>query len=285
MTIRLKMLRVAGRARHLLNDSGASVIRFVRSRFQDGGGFRGRGRQSDLYYTVFAMESLLALRAELPVKDIEAYLLSFQGGESLDLVHLACLGRCWADLPGKEPPGLLRAAILARIESCRLRGGGYGNRPEEETGSVYHGFLAKGAYQDLCGSLPNATALARWVKPADTDPTPLMAGAVILLEELGAEVPDVSKEWLLSRHHERGGFFVNPAVPIPDLLSTATALHALAGMGVSLETVRTPCLEFVHSLQSGEGGFQGMGADRVVDCEYTYYGLLALGHLEFSPPN
>src|SRR5439155_373210 len=32
-------------------------------------------------------------------------------------------------------------------------------------------------------------------------------------------------------------------------------------------------------LETNEGAFHGQWADDHVDCEYTYYGLLALGHL------
>jgi hypothetical protein len=62
------------------------------------------------------------------------------------------------------------------------------------------------------------------------------------------------------------------------LLSTATALHALAGMNVSLEPVKEPCLDFLDTLWTGRA-FRGHPADDVPDSEYTYYGLLALGHL------
>jgi hypothetical protein len=68
-------------------------------------------------------------------------------------------------------------------------------------------------------------------------------------------------------------------VPIPDLLSTATALHALAGMQIDLDPIREPCLDFVDSLWVNQGTFYGNWTDDAPDCEYTYYGLLALGHL------
>ena len=63
------------------------------------------------------------------------------------------------------------------------------------------------------------------------------------------------------------------------MLSTATALHALSGMKASLESVKEPCLDFIDSLWTSAGAFYGHWADDVADCEYTYYGLLALGHL------
>jgi hypothetical protein len=70
-----------------------------------------------------------------------------------------------------------------------------------------------------------------------------------------------------------------PDAPMADLLSTATALHALARMKVPLEGVGQPCAAFVLDLMTPQGGFAGSAADPEPDCEYTYYGLIALGHL------
>jgi hypothetical protein len=66
---------------------------------------------------------------------------------------------------------------------------------------------------------------------------------------------------------------------MPDLLSTATALHALAALHADIDHLREPCLDFVDTLWTSTGGFYGSWADDTLDCEYTYYGLLALGHL------
>ena len=84
--------------------------------------------------------------------------------------------------------------------------------------------------------------------------------------------------WLLDRCRE-GGFFATPDAPMPDLLSTATALHALSSLHAPLDRVREACLDFIDSLWTSEGAFYGNWADDTLDCEYTYYGLLALGHL------
>jgi hypothetical protein len=65
---------------------------------------------------------------------------------------------------------------------------------------------------------------------------------------------------------------------MPDLLSTATALHALALLGVPFEQ-RELCLDFVDTLWTRSGGFYGYWGDDGLDCEYTFYALLALGHL------
>ena len=70
-----------------------------------------------------------------------------------------------------------------------------------------------------------------------------------------------------------------PEAPMPDLLSTATALHSLVIAGFKIDHIKEKCLDFIDSLWCGKGGFYGSWADTVVDCEYTYYGLLALGNL------
>ena len=109
-----------------------------------------------------------------------------------------------------------------------------------------------------------------------------MAAAVVL-HELHLTVPDELPAWLLSCRHESGGFLATPAAPMPDLLSTATTLHALAALGQPLGDIAEACCEYVESLWDGRGGFRGHWADTVCDCEYVFYSLLALGHVGNSP--
>jgi prenyltransferase beta subunit len=93
-------------------------------------------------------------------------------------------------------------------------------------------------------------------------------------------VPRCAAEWLLARQHPSGGFLASPTAPLPDLLSTATTLHALARLECELSgEARERCLDFVDSLWNAAGGFHGHWADDHLDAEYTFYGLLALGHL------
>ncbi len=86
-------------------------------------------------------------------------------------------------------------------------------------------------------------------------------------------------DWLLARYHPAGGFVAALQVPMPDLLSTATALHALAMLGISVEAARESCLDFLDSLWTNQGSFHGHWFEDDLDTEYTFYGLLALGHL------
>jgi hypothetical protein len=249
------------------------------------GGFRGRGEQSDLYYTVFGLDCLAALGAEIPAEPLLAYLRSFGRGEALDFVHLASL-----------PAGCLsedaRSAILRGIEGHRASDGGYNPVAGAEHGSAYGGYLALGAYGDLEAGLPEPGRMARCIEALRLDDgayanepslairtVPGSAAAITVLRHLGRPVDPACGDWLLAQAHPQGGFRAVAAAPIPDLLSTATALHALAAMGVALDAVRPPCLDFVSTLYTPEGAFRGSWLDDTLDCEYTYYGLLALGHL------
>lgn len=298
MTIRQDMLRAASRATHLLNDSTEHVINFISKQICQDGGFKARSGQSDLYYTVFGIEVLLALGAELPAERISNYLKRFADGASLDLVHLACLARCWVNIAqfrSRDIGADTRAGIARHLEDYRSSDGGYNNSPRANYGTAYSCFLALGAYQDLDIEMTNCRALADCVKSLRTkdgaysnEPgsqiglTPATAATLTLQHYLDMPIDDSVTRWLLSQFDTKGGFLVTPAlrqVGIPDLLSTAVALHALALIGISIDHIKEKCLDFLDSLWCSDGGFCGSWADRTPDCEYTYYGLLALGHL------
>ena len=112
--------------------------------------------------------------------------------------------------------------------------------------------------------------------------TPATAAALCVLHYLDQVIAPESIEWLLSQAHPQGGFAVIPVespVVVPDLLSTATAVHALSLVGINIDPLRDTCLDYLDSLWDPQGAFRGSWQDEILDCEYTYYGLLALGHL------
>ena len=291
MSLRLDMLQAARLAPSLLPDTGESIAGFIHSQFNDDGGAKGRSAESDLYYTVFAWSALAALGIDPPVESTPAFLRSFDDGADLDLVHLTCLARCWAMMPNGQLEARIAARILERIGAHRSADGGFGPVVGGEHGTAYHSFLACGAYQDLGDDLPDRDGVVNCVSRLRTDDgayaneygmsvgtTPVTAAAVTLLRELDQPVPREVGDWLLARSDARGGFLAMPNAPMPDLLSTATALHALAILKVSTVQIREATLDFTNSLWTGRA-FRGHQADNVEDCEYTFYGLLALGHL------
>jgi prenyltransferase beta subunit len=285
------MLQVARLAPTSLGEARDLVPAFLRRCLNDDGGFQDRGGASDLYYTVFGVEGLVAFREDPPATT-RRYLEGFGGGASLDLVHLSCLARAWASVvPGGAPPETA-AAILARLETFRATDGGYLLSHDNEESTVYGAFLALGAVQDLNADVADRDGLLRSVaacraadggysnfRGAEVGMTPTTAGAVSILRQLDVEPDPSLAGWLLARCHPDGGFFVAPGAPMPDLLSTATALHALAALHAPIGAMREPCLDYLDTLWTNAGGFYGSWPDDIVDCEYTYYGLLALGHL------
>lgn len=284
---RLEMIRAAARAPRLLGESTGLVRCFVLSRQNADGGFQDRSGRSDLYYTAFALQTLLALRTPWPPEPLQAYLAAFGDGAGLDFVHLCCLARCRA-LIGKARD---HQNLILRIESYRCADGGYHPTPGSPQGTAYAAFLALGAYQDLKTRLPAPNRLADSLKPlaqpeggwANERLIPAAAvnataAALGVLVSLGNPVPEAAR-WLLAQAHPLGGFRASPLAPLPDLLSTATALQTLAVAGVPLDAVREPCLDFIDSLWSNVGGFHGHWHDEIADVEYTFYGLLALGLL------
>lgn len=292
MSIRLDMLQAARNGAEMLGQRGRDqMLGFLQSQSSPTGGFLDRAGKADVYYTVFGVEATQALGARPALDVLEEYLRGFAGGQGLDFVHLACLARSWASLPSALP-STVRQEIIEQIATHRRPDGGFHEAPGEESSSAYGCFLALAAYQDLGAEFPqpeNLLAALEALRQGDGSYsndrqmpiglTPSTAAAVIVRKQLGANVPAATFEWLRARHTEGGGFAAMPDAPIADLLSTATALHALAACEVPLTDLAETCGRFVSGLLGPQGGFAGSWADPVCDSEYTYYGLIALGHL------
>lgn len=293
MSFRLEMLQVARLAPKVLGESTSLVETFLRSRLSRNGGFLDRDNKPDLYYTVFGLEGLQALSlAPDAIPDVKPWLTGFASGEGLDFVHLCCLARCWANAGVDAFPKEERLRLAARVEAFRCPDGGYHQAPGRAKGSAYGCLLAWGAYQDLGGVPPEPWRLVECVGGLRTkdgawsnEPnipvgsTTATAAMVALHRHLEMPPPPEAVDWLLRQCLPQGGFLALPAAPLPDLLSTAVALHALDAVQADFSRLKEPCLDFVDSLWNATGGFHGNWTDDTLDCEYTYYGLLALGHL------
>jgi len=293
MSFRLEMLQVARLAPKLLGESAALVEAFLRSRMALDGAFLDRNDKSDLYYTVFGLEGLQALLIDpSKLSDVHPWLKGFGDGAQLDFVHLCCLARCWANVGLDDFPMASREALAARIETFRCSDGGYHQAPGKSKGSAYGCLLAWGAYQDLGGMPPEPWRMAECMGGLRTpdgawsnEPnvpigsTTATAAMVALHRHLDMAPPAEAVDWLMRQCLPNGGFLAFPVAPLPDLLSTAVALHALDAVQADFSRLKEPCLDFVDSLWDATGGFHGNWTDDTLDCEYTYYGLLALGHL------
>ena len=293
MSLRLQLLQVARLSPRLLGDSTDLVREFFRRQITTEGSGCDRAGQPDLYYTIFALAGMQALDVPQPIAAVEAYLHTFDDGKALDFVHVSALARCWASIGAERMPEGLAPALLARIEQFRKSDGGYEGDRNAPHGTAYGAFVALGAYQDLGQTPPNVLKLIQALKRlesadgawsnvpgAKVGALNATAGAVTMIRHLGFPINQAVGDWVLAQAHPQGGFLAVPGAPLPDLLSTATALHTLAAMERRVPNViHERCMDFLDSLWTAEGGFHGHWADEFVDAEYTYYGLLALGHL------
>lgn len=291
MSLRLQLLQVARLAPRLLGESMDIVRDFYSRQFNAAGAASDRAGKPDLYYTIFALAGAQATDAPAPIDNTRKWLSTFGDGESLDFVHLGALARCWAATGGASRESA--RALLKRLEDFRQPDGGYHSNPKAGFGTAYDAFVALGAYEDLGAKPPRVLELIRSLKRLETadhawsnapgqtiGSLNATAGAVTLITHLGFPVNQAVGDWLMAQAHPQGGFKAVPNAPLPDLLSTATALHALACMDRRIPSgVHERCLDFIDTLWSADGGFHGHWADDFLDAEYTYYGLLALGHL------
>ena len=281
------MVLTAARARMWMEADGAAEIeRYVRGQLRADGGFRGRSETSDLYYTVFGLACLAALNSPLPEAEVRRYLDTLGEGAGLDFVHLASGARCWAAL--SEPAR--GRALLRRMETHRAAdGGSHHLEAHAEHGTGYGGFLAFLAYEEVGDGMPEPATLLAGIRSLRTaDGGYANASDVVLGTTTATAAALLLQHWIAGATEAEaicaleacacgtGGYLAFAGAPGPDLLSTATALHALRQAGRAPASM-DPHAEFIASLWAADGGFHGHPADHTTDCEYTFYALLALG--------
>jgi len=282
--------RIAERASRTLDPTAAAqIMSFVYGCASSDGGYRGRGTDSDLYYTHFAVESLHALGSVSQRNALPRYLEAFADGEFLDYVHRCCLVRILSRLPCTEQRTARIHRVLESLEKWRRKDGGY-NLGAESHGSVYAGFLALLAH-GASDSIPfRPDELLSWIgdrmrgdgswsdEPgASQGTTTVTAAAAVTLAVGGKSPTEATVRWLLSRQNPEGGFTASPMVSVADLLSTATALTALRLVGHCGPDVASAAADYISGLWARDGGFCGHALDGITDCEYCYWALLGLG--------
>lgn len=292
MTLREEMTGAARRGAAALGPAAADAAAFVASRRGPNGGWTGRSEEDDLYYGVFATAALAALGQDACDPELRAWLATAPEPDALDLVHLSSLIRCRATACPEQLDDAFRTAALARVRAFRSADDGYALDPDGRSGSAYGAFLAIGALQDLDAAPEDPDAMAgalAALRPSaggycneaavPAPSAPATAAAVTVLHQLGRPTDDAALRWLRQACYRGGGFTVVPALPVPDLLSTAVTVHALATRGFPLGDIAGEVREFVMARRTPAGGFCASAADTEPDVEYTFYGLMALGHV------
>ena len=296
--IQVSMLDVVRRGAGRLDpEARSAIIDFVRGQACPEGGFAGRSRDPDLYYTMFALDSLAALAETCPAEGTSQLLCASLPLADLDLIHQVCWVRCAAHIRRLGQP--LSGAPSARawadsIAACRAADGGYATEAGGQA-SAYGAFMAALAYGDLGMPLPDVSLLVAslgGLKAGDggyanqpgrpTGQTPATAAALAVTARYGGAPVRPVVEWLCNQFTVDGGLRANPFAPAADLLSTATGLFALSLHDAVPPGCQAAVSDYVDQLWADSGGFVGHVLDEVADVEYTFYALMALGAVSFD---
>lgn len=281
----------AGAVAGLRAGARAAMSDYLRSQRAPEGGFRNRGGQADLYYESFGLSASLVLDMDCALPTEEAFVDGFAAGE-LDLVHLSTLARSRALLrrmggrPGRTTDEGTRA-----LGNFASREGAFAHEAGTAA-SPYAIFLALGILQDEGSPVERGELLSetlrglrhsegRYHHPSSSFAGALLstAAAVTSLRHLGAALDEEALSWMARQQTPSGGFLAAPESPMPDLLSTAVALYTLRSCGKDMTTVGERARPFLEDHWCDDGSFTATLLDERGDCEYLFYGLLALGAL------
>ena len=272
--------------------SREAVASYVQSQEVETGGFRNKAGDADLYYTFFGLMCALLLDVKVRVKQHQKFLRRFNR-KQLDLPHFVAFVQITRILRAFSLPeflhrwGILLALRFIPFGVVRDLNRLMGDRervPMNDPHAPYSMFLAKmivGAekndirwYREQMPEYHISSGGWSNIRGGSTPSLNATVSAMMVLRQMGQGVDLRTIGWLKAQQHPSGGFVAAPGAPVPDLLSTSTALLALNAYN---NTFRYPVKEFIQAHWRDNGGFAGTFADEATDCEYTLYGLLALG--------
>jgi geranylgeranyl transferase type-2 subunit beta len=264
---------------------------------------------SDLYYTSFAVRTLMMLGGMSPATAaaVAGYLQQQDWRQLgvIDLMNWLATALAVEVSSGEElfsggsdgESQGMADEVAARLESVRTADGGYAKSSEGASGSTYHSFLVLLAYQLIGQGPPRPNALIQFLydrqrddggfveigpmRRSGTNPT---AAAAAMLRELGGLDEEIRRDigaFLNEVRSPEGGFQANTRIPFADSLSTFTAI--LTAQDLGLEDLYDPeqVRRWIETqLEFPTGGFRAATWDEAADVEYTFYGLGVLGLLQ-----
>lgn len=269
---------------------------------------RGSAVESDLYYTSFAVRTLMMLGGMGPetTAAVAGYLQQqdWQQLGVIDLMNWLATALAVEVSSGEEflsggsdgEGQGMADEIAARLESVRTADGGYAKSSEGASGSTYHSFLVLLACQLIGQSPPRPNALIQFLydrqrddggfveigpmRRSGTNPT---AAAVAMLGELGGLDEEIRRDvgaFLNEVRSPEGGFQANTRIPFADGLSTFTAILTAQDLGLEGLYDSEQVRRWIETqLEFPTGGFRAATWDEAADVEYTFYGLGILGLL------
>jgi geranylgeranyl transferase type-2 subunit beta len=254
---------------------------------QADGGFRGRQGGSDLYYSDFALRTLVLLTPQHTAIDrVREFLQTSHGrinnkNAEIECFSLLNMHRMLHEAIATHEKDALLALLKSRLTN-------QSTSPLNKW-SAYRTFLAMLCFQMLGEEMPHGDAAILAIQSlaqadggyaeragASMSQTNATAAAVAFLAMQNA-FPDEKiapvKQYLAAMQASDGGLKAHAEVACGDLLSTFTGLVTLAAFD-GLNTIdMLGIAEFLRKMASPHGGFLACHGDDAPDVEYTYYGV------------
>ena len=285
-TISEKLFNTLTKGKLLLNkESLERITHFVKSQKTEEDIFINKNNTPDLYYTMFGWLLSYVLGIHTDDKKTSAY-INQQKTTDLDFIHYAAFIRC--RLLQKCLSKRFFALGLGRLFPVPVRPlYTFSRFPHDDVESPYSRFVWLSMIEDANQKIRNKTELKTTLmkyhvpeggfsndKENQSATTNATVAALSILGQLYGYTVNKDVLYLKALQQESGGFSVAPHSPIPDLLSTATALFSLHCYQVKPKISPRDFIE-AHWLDSG--GFSATLLEDTSDVEYTFYALLALG--------
>jgi len=271
--------------KQLGKDAQERVGDFVRSQHTENESFMDKSGKPDLYYTVFGWMLAYIMGVKIDIKRAGDYLESLHVQE-LDLIHYAAYMRCRliCRLFESGKAGLLLKSFFAEdIRSPE----DFNSMPHNDRQSPYTQFISLSLLEDTGHRVRNKQQIVESLEQYRADkggfmniPDGLTAttnatvAALAVKGQLEGYNDNAAIRYLQNLQQTSGGFSAAQAAPLPDLLSTATALFMLKCYGIR---PIYPAKDFIEAHWLDLGSFAATLLDEKSDVEYTFYGLLALG--------
>ena len=260
---------------------------FVESQKTAEDAFINKSGEVDLYYTSFGWLLSYVLGIELNGEKRRIYLEN-QPVMSLDLVHYAAYMRCVL-LHRLMKEGMLRF-LLSAMRPISVRSlSSFTDLPHKDIWSPYTRFIWMSLLEDTRNKEKEKTEVLKELghyhvkgggfsnlRNREVATTNATVAALAIIGQLEGYKPIDDLFYLRDTQDETGGFKVGQGAPVPDLLSTATALFLMRCYGIRPVRAANDFIE-AHWLDSG--GFSATLLEDSGDVEYVFYGLLALGAL------
>jgi hypothetical protein len=285
-TVSAKLLHALLKGKKQLSTEALSRIsHFIESQRADDESFINKSGISDLYYTSFGWILSYMLGIKSDIQKMEFY-LSKQEPETLDLIHYAAYMRCRmiVQLMKNGKTGfMLRSFFSTKVKLLD----DFKSVPHNDMQSPYTQYIMLSLIEDAGQGIYDKKYVAasfadyhstgggyRNTKDGPAATTNATVAALAVKGQLTGYKENEDVLYLRKLQNASGGFSAAASSPVPDLLSTATALFMLNCYHIK---PIYPAGDFIEAHWLDSGGFSATLLDDKSDVEYTFYGLLALG--------